>query len=82
MDLALNNLQKLICHKTQQTKPNKIASPVKFTLILFKFAKQSYTSVQKRDFYVLTQPLHDEKDATQYQIELVFTHLLHFFFNT
>ena len=21
MDLALNNLQKLICHKTQQTKP-------------------------------------------------------------
>ena len=25
MDLALNNLQRLICHKTQQTKPNKIA---------------------------------------------------------
>ena len=24
MDLALNNLQKLICHKTQQTKPHKI----------------------------------------------------------
>ena len=22
MDLALNNLQKLICHKTKQTKPN------------------------------------------------------------
>ena len=22
MDLALNNLQKLICHKTQETKPN------------------------------------------------------------
>ena len=22
MDLALNNLQRLICHKTQQTKPN------------------------------------------------------------
>ena len=22
MDLALNNLQKFICHKTQQTKPN------------------------------------------------------------
>ena len=22
MDLALNNLQMLICHKTQQTKPN------------------------------------------------------------
>ena len=23
MDLALDNLQKLICHKTQQTKPNQ-----------------------------------------------------------
>ena len=23
MDLALNNLQRLICHKTQQTKPTK-----------------------------------------------------------
>ena len=23
MDLALNNLQMLICHKTQQTKPNQ-----------------------------------------------------------
>ena len=24
MDLALNNLQRLICHKTQQTKPNHL----------------------------------------------------------
>ena len=24
MDLALNNLQRLICHKTKQTKPNII----------------------------------------------------------
>ena len=23
MNLALNNLQRLICHKTQQTKPNQ-----------------------------------------------------------
>ena len=23
MDLALNNLQRLICHKTKQTKPNR-----------------------------------------------------------
>ena len=23
MDLALNNLQRLICHKTEQTKPNQ-----------------------------------------------------------
>ena len=25
MDLALNKLQRLICHKTQQTKPNQNA---------------------------------------------------------
>ena len=31
MDLALNNLQRLICRKTQQTKPNQI------NLILFCF---------------------------------------------
>ena len=24
MDLALNNLQRLICHKTKQTKPNQL----------------------------------------------------------
>ena len=24
MDLALNNLQRLICHKTHQTKPNHL----------------------------------------------------------
>ena len=24
MDLALNNLQRLICHKTQQAKPNQL----------------------------------------------------------
>ena len=27
MDLALNNLQGLICHKTQQTKPNHFEDP-------------------------------------------------------
>ena len=26
MDLALNNLQRLICHKTQQTKPKQSSS--------------------------------------------------------
>ena len=26
MDLALNSLQRLICHKTQQTKPNLTTS--------------------------------------------------------
>ena len=27
MDLALNNLQRLICHKTQQTKPKQSKEP-------------------------------------------------------
>ena len=31
MDLALNNLQRLICHKTQQTKPNQKALRVAIT---------------------------------------------------
>ena len=26
MDLVLNNLQRLICHKTQQTKPNQFSN--------------------------------------------------------
>ena len=26
MDLALNNLQRLICHKTKQTKPNQFTT--------------------------------------------------------
>ena len=30
MDLALNNLQRLICHKTQQTKPNIFCKGVKY----------------------------------------------------
>ena len=33
MDLALNNLQRLICHKTQQTKPNQTISHILLKLI-------------------------------------------------
>ena len=29
MDLALNNQQRLICHKTQQTKPNQSMGQIK-----------------------------------------------------
>ena len=38
MDLALNNLQRLICHKTHQTKPNQIK-------IIFKQIYMTHTSV-------------------------------------
>ena len=30
MDLALNNLQRLICHKAQQTKPNQNSTFIYF----------------------------------------------------
>ena len=43
MDLALNNLQRLICHKTQQTKPNqtkpKLPSEMKIGYISAKVEK-------------------------------------------
>ena len=32
MDLALNNLQRLICHKTHQTKPNQSVAMSKYFL--------------------------------------------------
>ena len=35
MDSALNNLQRLICHKTQQTKQTQLALPIR------KLGKQS-----------------------------------------
>ena len=34
MDLALNNLQRLICHKTKQTKPNRNFT-IKCSLVLY-----------------------------------------------
>ena len=37
MDLALNNLQRLICHKTQQTKPNQTNIDNFLTVIVFLF---------------------------------------------
>ena len=33
MYLALNNLQRLICHKTQQTKPNHAAAMIHCRII-------------------------------------------------
>ena len=37
MDLALTNLQGLICHKTQQTKSNQTKPNQKFYLFIFLF---------------------------------------------
>ena len=38
MDLALNNLQRLICHKTQQTKPNQTKSCVAQSAVAVEYA--------------------------------------------
>ena len=43
MDLALNNLQRLICHKTQQTKPNKSIWPIDGTVTSTTFPGKSRT---------------------------------------
>ena len=38
MDFALNNLQRLICHKTQQTKPNQTKPTISFqTFFIWAF---------------------------------------------
>ena len=42
MDLALNNLQRLICHKTQQTKPNQTN--------LFQYQTTNYMLPLQRNF--------------------------------
>ncbi len=49
MDLALNNLQKLIRHKTQQTKPNHIAHSC------FRVTKIEHKNIIKR-----SEKLQDE----------------------
>ena len=41
MDLALNNLQRLICHKTKQTKPNRVNLGVMLMKGYFAFPKAS-----------------------------------------
>ena len=46
MDLALNNLERLICHKTHQTKPNlkvNIVPWLEFELAFFKAAVKHFS---------------------------------------
>ena len=42
MDLALNNLQRLICHKTKQTKPNKEHVAIGHLWYFFSWASTSF----------------------------------------
>ena len=44
MDLALNNLQRLICHKPQETKPNQTKQKMlgEFELAYYDVARSSF----------------------------------------
>ena len=48
MDLALNNLQRLICHKTQQTKPNR--KSINESYLILKMKKKLPTAIQDTFF--------------------------------
>ena len=68
MDLALNNLQRLICHKTQQTnKPNQHTIPVK------KYGISSLIEGSPRFFsYLVVNKLIVDK--TQFCLQLIAKH--------
>ena len=58
MDLALNKLQRLICHKTKQTKPNQFSvdqfsHPVVASLVTFlcQFSAFAYNEVYNLIFF-------------------------------
>ena len=64
MDLALNNLQRLMCHKPNQTKPNQFISIQNNKLHGFPFKEfnaLSYSSLQR--FYALLEGFL--RDASQ-----------------
>ena len=53
MDLALNNVQRLICHKTQQTKPTNKIMTMKYMIIriptfhiLFLYKEENWQGIR------------------------------------
>ena len=48
MDLALNNLQRLICHKTQQTKPNEVFKYCAQTKIVITVTVNDFKNLERR----------------------------------
>ena len=51
MDLAFNNLQRLICHKTQQTKPNQ-----NLDIAIFEKLLKWYTPIFLKSILVFQFP--------------------------
>ena len=60
MDLALNNLQKLICHKTHQTKPNQ----TKPEWGLFWWKKRKANDADMAKIRMSDVGFHEEKKET------------------
>ena len=67
MDLALNNLQKLICHKTQQTKPNqtkpKIIHPNPVCSVIsvthrYTYIKETTSNLTRDAFIIIRKHTH------------------------
>ena len=62
MDLALNNLQRLICHKTQQTKPNQTKSMVLGKIFFnnqYKYMKAVVCfKLISKYIYIISSPTH------------------------
>ena len=56
MDLALNNLQMLICHKTKQTKP----------LLNKRDIRDKYESTLRNKFYVLQEKIETHTPNDKY----------------
>ena len=64
MDLALNNLERLICHKTQQTKPNVQGCGNDYVLIKWCFVAENL--IYEMVFFVLQNLLGNEISWNQY----------------
>ena len=50
MDLALNNLQRLICHKTKQTKPNLVS----YNCVQITYTTLEYQILERNSWYHTT----------------------------
>ena len=52
MDLALNNLQRLICHKTKQTKPNPKFPSIKMTFGQILLSGNAQINIKSGDVFL------------------------------
>ena len=58
MDLALNNLQRLICHKTNQTKPNQTKPNTDITQALLDATCPGNAMLKTIKIKILVESIH------------------------